>query len=87
MQHHPQSHKRESRIRTGDGTVKSLPDDLHDALSEQKRLHGYETMWSAMVQSSRLGVRVMQAQADRAEEIIHQVSGVFDVGAARRAQL
>lgn len=69
------SHKKGSRIRTPDG-VMSLPDDLHHELDEQKTAHGYDTLWSEMVQAARLGVKLQRAMTDRADEIIHNTGAI-----------
>ena len=81
MQQH--SHKKESRMRTPDG-VKSLPNDLHAKLSEQKTAHGYDTYWSVMLQATRLGLMIMQAQSDRAAEIINSTGSIGNIQLQRR---
>lgn len=64
------SHKQQGcRIRTPNGTL-GLPDDVHAAVSNAKAGFGYPSMWDAMVQATRLGCRVMEAQRNAADEII-----------------
>lgn len=87
MHHHPQSRKRESRIRTGDGRIRALPNDLHRELSEQKEIHGYETLWATAVQAMRHGVRVLRAQADRADEMVNGTGTQVNRPAPRRIQI
>lgn len=67
------THKYESRIRTGAGEIKGLPGDLHAELSRQRTQFGYGSMWITAIAAMRHGLRVMQAQADRAEEIFNEI--------------
>jgi hypothetical protein len=72
------SHKKESRMRTPDG-VKSLPSDLHAALNEEKTASDYETLWATAIHAMRLGLRIMQAQHDRATEIINNTGALGNI--------
>ena len=77
------SQKHEGRaIRIGD-QIKSLPTDLHTALSEAKARHGYETLWGAAQQAIRLGLIVMQIQHNRSMEIINN-GGIISNNAQQR---
>jgi hypothetical protein len=70
---HQQSYKSECRIRIGSGEIKSLPNDLRTRLSQQKTIGRYPTLWSAAQRAIDLGLMVMEAQQNKAVEIVNKV--------------
>jgi len=72
------THKQTRRIRTATGDVMGLPEDVHAALSQEMTAYGYETMWYTALAAMRHGLRVMQLQRNRAEQIYNEIGNGFN---------
>lgn len=61
---HPESRKRESRIRVGD-EIKNLPVNVHRRLSKVNETMQYPSLWSCATFVLSIGLSVLENQIDR----------------------
>jgi hypothetical protein len=73
---HPESRKRECRIRIGKAVV-SMPTDLHRALSREADAWRYRTVVDCMWMALDHGLRILQIQRQQLPTIINNHSQSF----------